>query len=124
MSEMDPALAEVVQLLGHQGKQALLSSLRSRDTLEHFVHSEQPHLPDLDQLMPLMDALGVKRGKLMSEGLRKMIQYLAGKSFFRKAQRPNNSDASDSQAKWTSCLQQMQAICLQFVSHCCLTSQS
>lgn len=121
---MDPALAEVVQLLGRKGRQALLSGLRSRETLEHFVQSEQPHLPELDQLMPLMDALGVKRGKIMSDGLRKMIQYLAGKFAFSAVPLRLYHIAEYLQAKLTSCPLLMQAIYWACALRCYLAFQS
>jgi hypothetical protein len=83
MEGFSPALAGTVSMLGPEGKNLLYDSLRSREKLQEFVQSQSSNLPELDQLMPLLDALGVKRGRIMSEALRKIVQYLAGKLIFR-----------------------------------------
>ncbi|CAE7359092.1 unnamed protein product, partial [Symbiodinium sp. KB8] len=66
----------MLQWLGRAGKARLLRSLQKSSDFEAFIKDASPGIVELDELMPLIDVLGIKRGQLYSDALQHMVSML------------------------------------------------
>lgn len=68
----------MLQWLGRAGKARLLRSLQKSSDFEAFIKDASPGIVELDEIMPLIDVLGIKRGQLYSDALQHMVSMLKG----------------------------------------------